>query len=42
MSMLRTMLLLTLSATVTLAQRRLALPDPRSCANRKYFLFDLK
>lgn len=36
MSVLRTLLLLALGATVTLAQRRLALPDPRSCANRKW------
>lgn len=37
MSVLRTVLLLALGATMTLAQRRLALPDPRSCSNRKYF-----
>lgn len=36
MSLLRTVLLLVFGATVALAQRRLALPDPRSCANRKY------
>lgn len=36
MSVLRTLTLLTIGATVALAQRRLALPDPRSCANRKY------
>lgn len=34
MFVLRTLLLLAVSATVALAQRRLALPDPRSCANR--------
>lgn len=36
MSVLRTLTLLTIGATIALAQRRLALPDPRSCANRKY------
>lgn len=35
MSVLRTLTLLAIGATVVLAQRRLALPDPRSCANRK-------
>lgn len=35
MSVLRTITLLAIGATVALAQRRLALPDPRSCANRK-------
>lgn len=35
MSVLRTLTLITLGAAVALAQRRLALPDPRSCANRK-------
>lgn len=39
--MLRTLLLLALGATVSLAQRRLALPDPRSCSNRK-LLFEAK
>ncbi|XP_055304851.1 uncharacterized protein LOC129569736 [Sitodiplosis mosellana] len=34
MSVLRTLTLLTIGATIALAQRRLALPDPRSCANR--------
>ncbi|KAL9702577.1 hypothetical protein quinque_006095 [Culex quinquefasciatus] len=34
MSVLRTLTLLAIGATVVLAQRRLALPDPRSCANR--------
>lgn len=38
MSVLRTLTLLTLGATIALAQRRLALPDPRSCANRKYHI----
>lgn len=37
MSVIRTLALLTIGATIALAQRRLALPDPRSCANRKYF-----
>lgn len=36
MSVIRTLALLTIGATIALAQRRLALPDPRSCANRKY------
>lgn len=35
MSVIRTLTLLTIGATIALAQRRLALPDPRSCANRK-------
>lgn len=39
MSVLRTLTLLTIGATIALAQRRLALPDPRSCANRKYMVF---
>lgn len=34
MSVLRTIALLTIGVTAALAQRRLALPDPRSCANR--------
>lgn len=33
MSAIRTLVLLAIYATVVLAQRRLALPDPRSCAN---------
>lgn len=37
MSVLRTLVLLAIGATVVLAQRRLALPDPRSCANREYW-----
>lgn len=37
MSVIRTLTLLTIGATIALAQRRLALPDPRSCANRKYW-----
>lgn len=35
MSVLQTLALLVIGATCILAQRRLALPDPRSCANRK-------
>ena len=34
MSVLRTLALLVIGVTVVVAQRRLALPDPRSCANR--------
>lgn len=37
MSVLQTLALLVIGATCILAQRRLALPDPRSCANRKCF-----
>lgn len=40
MSVLRTLALLIIGVTAALAQRRLALPDPRSCANRKYLLFE--
>lgn len=39
MSVLRTLALLTIGVTAALAQRRLALPDPRSCANRKFNCF---
>ena len=36
--MLRQLMLLVIGAAMVMAQRRLALPDPRSCANRKYIL----
>lgn len=39
MSVLRTLALLTIGVTAVLAQRRLALPDPRSCANRKFIFY---
>lgn len=35
--MLRRLALLIFGATMVVAQRRLALPDPRSCANSKYY-----
>lgn len=41
MALMRTMMLLALGATMTLAQRRLALPDPRSCSNRKFMLLSI-
>lgn len=34
--MFRELTLLVIGAAMVLAQRRLALPDPRSCVNRKY------
>jgi hypothetical protein len=34
--MIRRLVLLVFGATMVVAQRRLALPDPRSCANSKY------
>lgn len=37
----RALVILVFGATLALAQRRLALPDPRSCANREFiFLLD--
>lgn len=42
--MLRQILLLIVGAAMVIAQRRLALPDPRSCVNSKYntdFIFVL-
>lgn len=38
MSVLYSVLLIILGSILTVAQRRLALPDPRSCANRKHIL----
>lgn len=39
LTMFRELTLLVLGAAMVLAQRRLALPDPRSCANRKSAVF---
>lgn len=35
MAVLQTLALVVIGLTAVMAQRRLALPDPRSCSNRK-------